>query len=129
MDFSGDPGTTYCLAVQAKDAANNTSARTPERCTTLPLDDTSLVGGNVWKRQKEAGHYLGTVTRTDQKGAVLTRGGIRAKRLALVVQRAPKGGTLRATFSGQLLGTFALKGTGKQKLLTLAKFGKIRSGS
>ncbi|NYJ00644.1 hypothetical protein HNR19_001342 [Nocardioides thalensis] len=128
VDFSGDPGTTYCLAVQAKDAANNTSARTPERCTTLPLDDTSLVGGNVWKRQKEAGHYLGTVTRTDQKGAVLTRGGIRAKRLALVVQRAPKGGTLRATFSGQLLGTFALKGTGKQKLLTLAKFGKIRSG-
>lgn len=128
VDFSGDPGTTYCLAVQAKDAANNISVRTPERCTTLPLDDTSLAGGKVWQRQKEAGHYLGTVTRTDQKGAVLTRGGIQAKRLALVVQRAPKGGTIRATFNGKLLGTFVLKGTGKKKIMTLASFGKVRSG-
>lgn len=128
VELTGDPGTTYCLAVQAKDTANNTGVRSSERCTTLPLDDTSLVGGKVWKRQKEAGHYLGTVTRTDRKGAVLTRVGIQAKRLALVVQRAPQGGTVRATFNGQLLGTFVLKGTGKKKLVTLAQFGKVRSG-
>lgn len=127
-DFSGDPGTTYCLSVQAKDSANNSSARTPERCTTLPLDDVSLTGGKVWKRAAEAGHYRGTVTRTDQKGAVLTRSGIQAKRLALVVQRAPKGGTVRATFNGKLLGNFGLKGTGKKKLITFAKFDTVRSG-
>lgn len=128
-NFAGSPGTTYCVAVQTKDAVGNLSPRTKERCTTLPVDDVTLEGGQVWDRQNQQGHYLGTVTRTEKKGAVLTRTGVRAKRIALVVAKAPKGGEVKVSFGKQSLGTFSLEGKGKKKVIPVKTFDKVRTGT
>lgn len=128
-NLEGTPGTTYCVKVQAKDAEGNLSVQSNQRCTTLPLDDESLVGGKSWKRLDQAGHYLGTVSRTDDKGAVLTRTNVKAKRLALVVAKSANGGQVKVTFNGKSLGTYSLKGTGKQKVISVAQFAKVKSGT
>ncbi len=129
FNLEGTPGTTYCVKVQAKDAEGNFSVQSNQRCTTLPLDDESLNGGNAWKRVDQAGHYLGTVTRTDDKGAVLTRTNVKAKRLALVVAKYANGGSVKVTFDGQTLGTYSLEGSGKKKVVPVAKFAEVKSGT
>ncbi len=129
FNLEGTPGTTYCIKVQAKDAESNFSPQSNQRCTTLPLDDESLVGGKAWKRVDQAGHYLGTVSRTDDKGAVLTRTNVKAKRLALVVAKSANGGQVKVTFNGKSLGTYSLKGTGKKKVISVASFAKVKTGT
>lgn len=125
--FTGQPGTTYCVAVQAKDTAGNYGARSAERCTTVPLDDRSLKGKG-WKRTEAADHFEGTVTTTRRSGATLVRKGVRAESLALVVTRSAKGGKVRVSLGKKQLATVSLRGSGTGEVVPVADFGKVRAG-
>ncbi|UMG93126.1 hypothetical protein [Nocardioides sp. TF02-7] len=127
VTFPGKPGTSYCFQVYADDLAGNPRSSTA-RCTTVPLDDRKLTGTG-WKRSKGKGHFLGTVTTTTTKGKTLTRTGVKAKRLALVVARSPQGGKVKVTFAGKTLRTVNLKGTGKRKVVGLATFASVKAGT
>ncbi|WP_162260994.1 hypothetical protein, partial [Nocardioides sp. Root79] len=109
LHLSVGTGRTYCFEVQSVDKANTLGLRSPLRCTTIPLDDKALAGKG-WTRQTHAGQFNNTWTTTTKKNRVLTRTGIKAKRLALVVQRVPNGGTVRVTWNGTTIKNLSLKG-------------------
>ena len=105
------PGTTYCYQVRPTDGVGNATT-SDKRCTTVPLDDRALLGEG-WSRPAETGNFRSTLTTTTKQGRVLTRTGVKAKRLALVVRKTANSGTVRVSFDGEVLGTFDLEGTGK----------------
>ena len=112
--------------MRSQDGAGN-FANSAARCSTVPLDDRKLAGEG-WTRAEGDGHFLDTVTRTSTQGKTLVRKGVQAKRLALVVQRTLKSGTVRVSFAGEVLGTFSLKGFGKRRVINLATFPEVRTG-
>ncbi|WP_435771829.1 hypothetical protein [Nocardioides sp. SYSU DS0651] len=127
--FKGSFGRTYCFEVQSVDNANNLGARSAKRCTAVPLDDLSLKGSG-WNRKKKSGHFNGTLTFTSTKGKVLTRTGVRARRLVLVAAKAPNGGKVQVTWNGKSIGTISLKGTAaKKKAIGIETFSKVRVGT
>lgn len=127
--YAGTPGTTYCFTARSIDKVNNLGANSEQRCTTLPVDDASLVGSASWKRVKEAnGHYLKTYSTTKEKGAKLTLKGVKAKRLALVIHKTTNGGKAVVKLGTQKLKTVKFEGTGKRKIVKLATFDEVRSG-
>ncbi len=127
--YAGTPGTTYCFTARSIDKVNNLGANSEQRCTTLPVDDASLVGGTSWKRVKEAkGHYMKTYSTTKEKGAKLTLKGVKAKRLALVIHKTTNGGKAVVKLGTQKLKTVKFEGTGKRKIVKLATFDQVRSG-
>jgi len=126
-DVPASSGTTYCIQVRNLDTAGNATT-TDERCTTVPLDDRALLGDG-WNRVTGQGHFKNTLTTTKKHGAMLTRSNIKAKRLALVVQKTATSGTVKVTFAGQDLGSFNLQGDGKKKVVNLATFGSVKTGT
>lgn len=120
-------GTTYCIQTRTSDAAGNFTT-TPQRCTTVPLDDRALVGDS-WNRATGTGHFKNTVTTTKQHGAVLTRTNVKAKRLSLLVQKTANSGAVKVIFDGQVLGSFSLQGTGKKQQISLASFPAVKAGT
>lgn len=126
-DVPASSGTTYCIQVRTLDTAGNATT-TDQRCTTVPLDDRALLGDD-WNRVTGQGHFKNTLTTTKKHGAVLTRSNIKAKRLALVVQKTATSGTVKVTFAGQDLGSFSLQGDGKKKVVNLATFGSVKTGT
>ena len=105
--YEGSPGTSVCFRTRARDAAGNVSGWSPVRCTTIPLDDRALSGGD-WIRASDSGSYQGTFSKSAREGATLTRTGATARRLAVVVTRCPGCGSLSVRWSGTLVGTVDL---------------------
>jgi hypothetical protein len=126
--FAGAPGHTYCFSTQAEDNVGNLSAWSGERCTTVPLDDRAM-HRKGFKAIAGSAYYLGTAVKAKKKGAKLTLAGVKAKSLSLVVAKAHKGGKIRVTFAGKVLGTYSLKGTGTKKLVALKTFGATTTGT
>lgn len=120
-------GTSYCLQVRSTDAAGNSTTSSPS-CTTVPLDDRGLVGDG-WNKVTQSGNFRNTLLTTNKQGRTLTRTGVKAKRLALVVRKTDGGGTVRVTFAGETLGSYSLDGIGKKKVVNLAAFPTVRSGT
>lgn len=121
------PGTTYCYTARSTDSAGNVGADSAERCTATPVDDATLKG-KKWKRTTAPSRYLGTLTSTSTKGRTLSLGGVDARRLALVVVKAPKGGRVTVSLGKQELRTVGLRGTGR-KVVPIATFPEVRSGT
>jgi hypothetical protein len=126
-DVAASSGTTYCIQVRTSDTAGNATT-TEKRCTTVPLDDRTLLGAD-WNRVTGQGHFKNTLTTTKQHNAVLTRKSVKAKRLVLVVQKVTNGGTVKVTFAGDSLGSFSLQGSGKKKQISLASFPSVKTGT
>jgi hypothetical protein len=125
--ITATPGTTYCIQLRPTDTAGN-STTTAKQCTTVPLDDRALIGEG-WNEPNETGNFRNTLTTTTKQGRVLTRTGVKAKRLALVVRKTDNSGSVRVTFDGDVLGTYSLQGTGKKKVISLGSFPTVRSGT
>ena len=105
--YTGPAGTTACFRTRASDDWGNSSGWSPQRCTTLPLDDRALTGTN-WNRTADEGSYLGTISSSNAAGAVLTRTDVNATRLGVVVTRCPGCGRLQVRWRGSLVGTVDL---------------------
>ncbi|QSR28904.1 Hypothetical protein CFH99_0140 [Nocardioides aromaticivorans] len=114
LHVSGGLGRTYCYEVQSEDLVENIGQRSARRCTSVPLDDTALLGSG-WSRAAKSGQFNGTWTTTSTKGRTLTRAGIKAKRLALVANRVPNGGLVEVRWNGTLLKKVSLKGAAATK--------------
>ncbi len=122
-------GRTYCYEVQAVDKFDNLGQRSAKRCTTVPLDDKALAGSG-WNRQTKYGQFRSTWTTTSTKGRILTRTGIKAKRLALVANRVSNGGVVEVRWNGTLVRKISLKGTAAtKKVYPIATWATVRSGT
>ncbi|MGH2819642.1 MAG: hypothetical protein ACRDJ5_03200 [Actinomycetota bacterium] len=134
--FTGTPGRTYCFSVRARDNAGNVSPYGPQKCTTIPLDDAALARTGTWTSGTGAGYFLNTFSRSQVNGSKLSMTGLQAKRLALLVSKAPGAGTIRVFFNGAPLGTVNLDCAPagcateqKKQLVTFAPFGSIQAGT
>lgn len=104
--FTGTPGRTYCFSVRARDAAENESAYSPERCATVPLDDRALrITSGTWRRASSSHAFGNTVTRTSTYGATLTLPGSYAGGIGLVVTTCPTCGRVGVFVNGTRLTT------------------------
>lgn len=122
-------GRTYCYEVQAVDQVNNLGQRSAKRCTTVPLDDKALAGSG-WNRATKAGQFRGTWTTTSTKGRILTRTGIKARRLSLVANRVSNGGVVEVRWNGTLVRKISLKGTAAtKKVYPIVTWGTVHTGT
>lgn len=123
--FTGSPGNTYCF--EAKQ--HGTVTWSAQRCTSVPLDDTSLAA-NGFVRKTGSAYYLGTYSLSSTKGATLTRTGAYGRYLAVMASTSPTGGTIRVSFKGSPVGKVSLVSTTKQtKRLFLFNLGAVKSGT
>ncbi|HEU0129453.1 MAG TPA: fibronectin type III domain-containing protein [Mycobacteriales bacterium] len=123
-------GATYCFSVRARGTLGTVSAWSAERCTARPLDDRALAAGTGWGRGTGASDYLGTFTGTSTVGAVLTRTGVQARRLALVARTCAGCATVGIYVDGTLVKQVGLASaaTAYRKVFTV-DLGSVRSGT
>lgn len=104
------PGAQACFSARARDRAGNLGSWGAEQCTSVLLDDRALAATR-WARGASSGHALGTFTRTTTPGAVLSRAGLAARRVGLVVTTCPTCGSVDVRHAGRLLGRVDLRST------------------
>jgi hypothetical protein len=129
--FAGTPGTTYCLAVRARDTDGLTSSWTGETCTGVPLDDRALSRAGSWTKGSGSAYYKSTYTRSSTKGATLTRSGVSTKRIVLVATTCPTCGKVGVYWGTTLLKTISLTSatTVHRKVISVATFSSVRTGT
>lgn len=126
--YAATPGATYCFQARVLDTASNAST-SPQKCTTVPLDDASLAGSG-WTRAAKSGQFKGTWTTTTTKGRTLTRTGIKAKSLALVANRVSNGGLVEVRWNGTLVKKISLKGTtAAKKVYPIVTWSGLHTGT
>lgn len=97
-------GWTKCYRVRARDLALNQSLWTPSRCTASPLDDRALVVKTAgWANGTSSNRYLGTMRSAWSPGRHLSRPGIVAQRIWLVVTTCARCGTAAVFWNGSLV--------------------------
>jgi hypothetical protein len=106
--FLAAKGTTYCFTVTAKDVAGNTSAPSPARCASTPVDDRALAASPGWSRGTARGYLAHTYSRTGKRGASLELAGVTGMRFALVATRCPGCGKVSLVWNGSTLRTVNL---------------------
>ena len=99
--FRGAPGETYCFKARGTDRFGTTGPWSAVRCTAVPLDERSMAVAGSWRKAASAGSYLGTVMRSTAKGSALSEV-VSAKRIGLIVTKAPGGGKV-AVYRGRTL--------------------------
>lgn len=128
--FIGSPGRSYCFSARATDANLNTSEYGAERCTAIPTANTASKHRGAWTKRKGNGYFLGRYSMTSTQGASLVLANVQAKRLALVVTKCPRCGTVKVFFRNKLLRRIRLGAgsTRKKQIVNLAVFNTVRSG-
>jgi hypothetical protein len=132
-DFTGTPGTQYCLTMQAKDKVGNISPPV-KGCFVLPIDDASLSDPTAsWTRSTGAPYYyLATYSTTSTDGATLVSPTLQAKRVGIIYTRCPGCGTLEVSFNGVVLGTVytsAKSVTSTKQLAYFPRFDSVLQGT
>ena len=79
-------GYSYCFSVRARDKVGNLGAFTPERCTSVALDDRAL-SNHGGTRASNSRYLSGTYTRLTGTPQYLSRTGVKGRRLGLVVAK------------------------------------------
>jgi hypothetical protein len=102
-------GHTYCFSARSRDAAGNTSAWSPARCTTVALDDRVMTRSGTWRLPRAKAYYQGTATSGNSTRAALRLDAVRADAAWLVATRCPTCGSLAVYDDGRLLGTVDLR--------------------
>jgi len=101
-------GYQYCLSVRARDAAGNVGAWSPERCTSVALDDRSLSASSGWTRGTSSAYAYGTWSGAARTGVSLTRTSVQGRRIALVVTTCPTCGVVDVYHAGVKIGRVSL---------------------
>jgi hypothetical protein len=123
-------GYEYCFSVRARDTLGNTSAWSPSRCTSRPLDDPSLRASAGWTRATGTSFLDGTISRTTTKGAELTRAEVRATRMWLIATRCASCGSVDVFVGSTRVGRVDLSSdaTRRQQVIALPASTSIRTG-
>jgi GH25 family lysozyme M1 (1,4-beta-N-acetylmuramidase) len=129
--FKGGPGHSYCFSARARDGAGNVSAWSSARCTTVPADDRALAASAAWARTRPEGRYRGTLSVSGHQGSTLSRSHVRAKRLALLVDKCKGCGSVKVFWNGDLLSTVDLtaSSTRQRRLVTVARWPSAVAGT
>ena len=129
VSLSVSKGTTYCLSVRSRDVSDRTSGWS-ERCTAVALDDRSLSITSGWTRGTGTAYYAHTITRTTKKGVALTRTGVQAKRIYLVVTRCRGCATVGIYWNGTLLKKVSLASstTKNKQVIAIKTFSAVKTG-
>ena len=102
-------GWTYCVQTRARNRAGQLSAWTGGRCLARALDDRRLAASSGWKTRTGDAYYQDSFRTTKQKGATLTRTGVRVRRLGVVATTCPRCGKVAVLVDGRRVGTVNLK--------------------
>jgi hypothetical protein len=106
--FASRAGYSYCLEVRARDKALNLSGWSSPRCTTFPVNDTSLTASAGWSRLKASTRYLGTDSYTTRLNATLSLPKAYFRRMDLVATVCSGCGSVAVYFGTAYYGTFSL---------------------
>ena len=98
-------GHEYCFTAVARDGAGNVSPPSTRHCQVAPLDERSLSRSAHWTTTSSSAAYRHTLTSTTTKGATLTLKGVRAHRLALVLQSCATCGRVKIYVGKTLIAT------------------------
>jgi uncharacterized delta-60 repeat protein len=123
-------GTTVCASARARDAVGQLSGWSSQRCTAVPLTPSQLTRGAGVTSKAKAGTYAGRVLSATTKGSVISRTGVKAKRVALVATTCPSCGKVKVYLGSRLLGSVSLRSptTRTKVVLDVATLAGIRSG-
>lgn len=123
-------GYTYCISATASDAQLNTSAWTAQRCTAIPVNNTSLSHHGSWSKRTASGYYLNTYSTSSTADAYLTLG-VAAKELSLVATKCSGCGTVDVYFGSTKLRRIYLSAatTSKQRLIPIKTFTSLKTGT
>jgi hypothetical protein len=132
--FTGAFGNTYCFSAQSYgDAAGGARpwGFTAERCAVVPLDDRSLSASSGWSRLKGSGFFNNTLTRTTRFGKSLTRRGVHAKQIYVMVMKCRGCGSIKVYWNGSLKRTLSLAAgsTRKKIYMHVVTFGSVQTGT
>jgi subtilisin family serine protease len=120
-------GSTHCVSANSiQPGTGNESNFSTKRCTSVPVNNTSLKHSSGWKKKKAPGHFLKTFSQSSKKGATLSLSGVIFDRLALVATKCRGCGTV-GIFSGRQKFPFKkvnLSSTRTKKLQIITVFSK-----
>ena len=124
-------GYQYCVSVRARDLAGNVGAWGTERCTVVAMDDRSLAASTGWSRGTSSSYVYGTWTKTTRSKAALTRAGVSARRVGVVLTTCSTCGSVDvyvgSTYAGRVSAYSSSWRTKQVKWLPA--FGSARSGT
>jgi hypothetical protein len=97
----------------------------------VPLDDRYLSASSGWSRRTGGGYFRNTFTRSTTFGKSLTRTGIKAKRIQVLVQKCPTCGSIKVYWNGSLKRTLNLRASRvmKKVYLNVVTFGSVQTGT
>jgi hypothetical protein len=128
--YNGSFGSTYCFRARATDNADNTSAFTPSKCTAIPMT-ASQFGGSGWSSNKSSDAFAGKYRKATKAGASLSKSGIKAKRVALIVTKCSKCGKVKVYWNGVYRKTVDLRAspTRRKQTVSVLSFSKVSTGT
>jgi len=123
-------GRTYCFRARAMDRAGNTSGWV-QRCTTIPLRVASLAHRGSWSTQTNGAYFSGAAMLTRAKGATLTRTGVQARQLYLVVTKCSTCGSVQVRWNNAVIANVGLSrsAVATRQVIEVAAFSSVRSGT
>ena len=123
--FIARGGRTYCFEATARDRAGNAAPGwSPRRCFAVPLDDRAFERRGRWARRTDTpGYFLETYLESMQRGAWARREVV-ATRIALLVTKCPRCGSVAVRWRGRLVKEISLTAarTRPSKLVPIATF-------
>jgi hypothetical protein len=132
--FTGAFGHTYCFSAQSYDdtvGGPRPWGFTAERCAVVPLDDRALSASSGWSRLNGSGFFNNTYTKSTTFGKSLSKSGIHAKRIQVMVEKCPKCGKIKIYWKGVLKHTYSLFASGVRKkvFLSAVSLGSVQTGT
>jgi WD40-like Beta Propeller Repeat len=125
-------GNVYCFSVRAKDnLGNTTTAFSAARCLTIPLDQTSFARSAGWFTPTGSAYYGGSAASIAKKSATLTRTGVKAKQIGVVVRTCSTCGSVAVYIGATKIGTVSTRSSvgAYKKLIWLPASSTLRSGT
>jgi hypothetical protein len=129
--FGGAFGRTYCFKVRAEDNAGNLSDWSNTRCSAVPLRADQVVYSSGWSKVVTSAAYAGFAYETKSHAASMTRTGIVANRIALVLTECSYCGTVQVRWNGTVIAnpnTYRSTTVHKQ-VVQVASWGSAHSGT
>ena len=101
--FTAKLGSTNCFRERATDNAGNISAWSAPQCKAMPLRSDQLLHSAGWTKRVSSAYYAGFAYSSAIHGAKMTRTGIVARRLAVVLTECAICGTVQIRWNGVVI--------------------------
>jgi hypothetical protein len=130
-NYTGSPGHTYCFGARAQDGLGNVSGWAASRCTAVPLRSDQLTYTSSFKKTTSAASYAGLEYTSASHGAVMSRTGIVAKRVSIVLAKCRTCGTVQIRWNGAVIATLNTywSVTYHQQVVTVANWPTAHTGT